>query len=160
MPDPQIEYRTMRPNDADQVFNLITDTFHQTVAPGFSQEGIDEFLTCIQPDILVDHLEKHHAGFLALLDTRIVGMIMLRNDEHISLFFVDPEFQRQGIGRALMRLALAHRGNHEPEAAKITVNASPNSVNAYKRLGFEVMDTEQCLNGIRFVPMALKLNPM
>jgi hypothetical protein len=37
------------------------------------------------------------------------------------------------------------------------VNASPNSVPAYKKLGFIEEGYEQIKNGIRFAPMALNL---
>ena len=49
---------------------------------------------------------------------------------------------------------------HRPDLHKITVNASPNSISAYERMGFyaEEEEDEQIFNGIRFTAMGLKLN--
>ncbi len=44
-----------------------------------------------------------------------------------------------------------------PGVRELTVNASPNAVLAYERLGFTPAGPEQTVNGIRFIPMALAL---
>jgi hypothetical protein len=36
---------------------------------------------------------------------------------------------------------------------EFTVSSSPNAVSAYERLGFRITGSEQCVHGIRFVPM-------
>jgi ribosomal protein S18 acetylase RimI-like enzyme len=85
---------------------------------------------------------------------RMVGAIEVRNWDHISLFFVDGELQRKGIGRELWRRALQACLASRPDGDRITVHSSPNAVEAYRRLGFRVEGAEQTVNGIRFVPMA------
>jgi GNAT superfamily N-acetyltransferase len=82
---------------------------------------------------------------------------MVRDHKHVALFFVDSEHQRRGIGRELFRKALEHCSRHDFSTSQITVNASPNSVNAYKNLNFKPTSKEQCINGIRFVPMTMRL---
>jgi predicted GNAT family N-acyltransferase len=47
---------------------------------------------------------------------------------------------------------------NNPDTQKITVNSSPNATKAYEKMGFTVDDEEQCVNGIKFVPMSLDLN--
>lgn len=152
-----IEYRTMKNGDENQVFTFIEGVFSQFVAPGFSNEGIDEFMRYIQPVSLVNHIKKNHFGILASVGSNIIGVIIVRDYNHIALFFVDNEHQRRGIGRELFRKSLEHCNRHGANTSQITVNASPNSVKAYKKLNFEPTDKEQCINGIRFVPMALRL---
>lgn len=155
--DTPIEYRPIKQGDASQVFTFITEVFNQFVAPGFSQEGIEEFLRYIQPDTLVDHLTNNHFGFMAHIGSKIIGVIMVRDYNHVALFFVASQYQRKGVGRALLRSALEYCRSHDVKTVNVTVNASPNSINAYKELNFEPTDIEQCVNGIRFVPMALSL---
>jgi hypothetical protein len=36
---------------------------------------------------------------------------------------------------------------------EFTVSSSSNAVSAYERLGFRITGSEQCIHGIRFVPM-------
>ena len=154
--DFQIEYRRMKHGDESQVFNFITGVFNQFVAPEFSQEGIDEFMKYIQPDALVNHLKKNHFGILASVGSKIIGVIMAREYNHVALFFVDSQHQRRGIGRELFRKALEYCSRHDVNTSQITVNTPSNSVNAYKNLNFEPTDKEQCINGIRFVPMTMR----
>ena len=145
----------MEQGDENQVFTFIADVFNQFVAPEFSQVGIEEFMKYIQPDALINHLKSNHFGLIAALRSKIIGVIVVRNYNHIALFFVDSRYQRMGIGRELFHKALKICDRREEKASQVTVNASPNSINAYKKLNFEPTDREQCVNGIRFIPMAL-----
>ncbi len=155
--DNLIEYRQMKQGDEIQVFTLITEVFNQFVAPKFSQEGIEEFLKYIQPDVLDNHFKSNHFGFIALVGSKVIGVIVIRDYSHIALFFVDSKHQRKGIGRELLRMALERCRFHDIKTSHVTVNASPNSENAYIRLNFESTKNEQCVNGIRFVPMSITL---
>ncbi len=91
---------------------------------------------------------------VAELQGRIVGAIEVRNCDHISLFFIDGESQRKGIGQELWRRALDACLADRPDLARLTVHSSPNAVEAYQSLGFRAEGPEQTVNGIRFVPMA------
>jgi ribosomal protein S18 acetylase RimI-like enzyme len=155
--DIQIKYRRMKQGDEKQVFTLIKGVFSQFVAPEFSQEGIEEFLKYIQPDALISHLKSNHFALIAALGSKIIGVIAVRDYNHVALFFVDYRYQRMGIGKELFHNALEVCKRHEVKTSQITVNASPNSIDAYKKLNFEPTDKEQCVNGIRFVPMILRL---
>ena len=68
--------------------------------------------------------------------------------EALELFFVDSAHQRQGIGRRLFELAMKDC----PDEI-MTVNAAPFAIPIYEKLGFNVNDAEQIVNGIRFTPM-------
>lgn len=155
--DTLIEYREMKPGDESHVFTFITEVFNQFVAPEFSQEGIEEFLKYIQPDALAAHLKSNHFGFIASVGSKVIGVIVVRDYNHIALFFVDSKRQRKGIGGELLRMALERCRFHDEKTSHVTVNASPNSETAYIRLNFESTNSEQCVHGIRFVPMSIGL---
>jgi GNAT superfamily N-acetyltransferase len=155
--DIPIIYRRMKQGEEEQIFTFIKGVFNQFVAPEFSQEGIEEFMKYIQPDALVSHLKINHFALIAALGFEIIGVILLRDYNHVALFFVDHRYQRKGIGRELLHKALEVCNRHKINTSKITVNASPNSIDAYKKLNFEPTDKEQCVNGIRFAPMTLRL---
>jgi predicted GNAT family N-acyltransferase len=76
---------------------------------------------------------------------------------HISLFFVDGVRQKRGVGRQLMKRAVAACKKSRPEIKSLSVNSSPNAVNIYQNLGFIVSKPEQQTNGIRYVTMVLDL---
>ncbi len=71
---------------------------------------------------------------LAVIDRTIVGFASLKGGDEIDMLFVDPEFARQGVGRALVdaltRLASA-RG-----AKRLTVEASDVARPLFERQGF------------------------
>ena len=88
-------------------------------------------------------------------DSPIVGVLAMRVPKHISLLFVDPAYHRRGIARSLMdemtRTLLLEGQDH------ITVNSSKYATGMYGRLGFEAVNGEQVLNGIRFTAVRRKL---
>lgn len=128
---------------------LVARSFEAPVAPWYSREGVETFGVYSKADALKKRTEKDHQTIVAVDDGEIVGMAHTKEGTHIAMLFVSPERQRAGIGRQLLAFILP--GCPEPE---ITLNASPNSVEAYLRLGFEQRSDESQKQGIRFIPMA------
>lgn len=150
--------RTMDPGEETAVSNLVATTFQHDVAPHYAQEGIHEFLAYANPSALQDRQSRNHIILVASQNESIVGVLELRDYCHVSLLFVEPSQQRQGVGRLLMNEALRSIRAHHPETKEVTVNSSPNAVEAYKRFGFQTTGELQVKNGIGFVPMALPLD--
>jgi putative acetyltransferase len=71
---------------------------------------------------------------LAVIDRQVVGFASLKDGEEIDMLFVEPEFARQGVGRALIealtKLAQA-RG-----AKRLTTEASDVARPLFERQGF------------------------
>ena len=82
---------------------------------------------------------------------RLVGVLCMRQPQHIGDFFVREEYQRRGIGRALFE---AMRKDYVKQ--EFTVHASPYAVPVYERLGFRATDAEQLTDGLRYTPMIFK----
>lgn len=65
---------------------------------------------------------------------RLVGSVRILSDGYffatIPEILVDPEFQRRGIGRRLMELALEHAPR-----GKVAFGAQPQSVGFFERIG-------------------------
>jgi len=152
-----VKYRLMRPGEESEVFNLVFRTFTEFIAPHYSRAGVLEFLKYIRPGSLLGRLQKEHFVLLAIAQRKMIGIIEVRGNSHISLLFVDKQFQKRGIARELLRRTLRICVKEKPDLSKMTVNASPNSVKIYKHLGFRQENLEQTKKGIRFTPMALKL---
>ena len=150
--------RAMKAGEEQQVCDLVVRVFSDFVAPLYSPEGIQEFLTyAADPNQLRDRLLANRFVLVVELEGRITGAIEMRNCDHISLFFVDSQLQRKGIGRELWHRALDTCLTNQPALSKITVHSSPNAVDAYQKLGFQAEGSEQTINGIRFVPMAFRV---
>ena len=80
-------------------------------------------------------------------------MIAVKNHNHISLFFVDSQYQNMGVGKTLYFQAEQRCRSVLPELDFIKVNSSLFAVPIYRKLGFTVTKPEQEINGIRFVEM-------
>lgn len=83
---------------------------------------------------------------------QLTGIIATRNEgTHIALFFVDGDYQGQGIGRKLWNAMLNDNANN-----KITVHSSQYAASVYAKLGFAKAGDIQTENGITFIPMAFE----
>lgn len=75
-------------------------------AQDYTQEGIKSFQDFITDSVLHRmFLMGSYQLFVACENNRVVGMISLRNETHISLLFVEAACHRRGIGRALIRIS-------------------------------------------------------
>jgi ribosomal protein S18 acetylase RimI-like enzyme len=148
----------MQAGEEQEVCALVIRVFNEFVAHQYSDNGIQEFLKYVEPHCLSERSQEDDFVVLAISHGKVVGMIELVKNSHISLFYTERNHQRIGIGRELLRKALEFCISDEPTLTRITVNSSPNAVNIYEKLGFYVMKPEQVKNGIRFVPMRLKIS--
>ena len=152
-----VKIRLMQPGEETSVSDLIVTTFQRDVAPLYIEQGIREFLSYVTPEAILSRQARKHVMLVAIQDVDLVGALELREYKHVSLFFVEATRQRKGIGRQLMEEALQLCKTRQPGIHEISVNASPNAVEAYKRFGFHATGELQVKNGIGFVPMTLPL---
>jgi ribosomal protein S18 acetylase RimI-like enzyme len=147
----------MRPGEEAEIHDLVVSVFNEFIGCRYPPEGVREFLTYVAPASLRQRFLSNHFTLVATKNEQIVGMIEVRDDSHICLFFVDERLHRQGIGRGLFERALQMCRENRPDCAVIDVNSSPNSVGVYERLGFSQVQPEKTIHGITFVPMVLEI---
>jgi len=148
--------RRMKHSEEGIVCRLVVEVFSEFVAPLYSQEGVSEFLRYIDPDLMSKRAKSNHFVLMAELDNRLVGIIEIRDFIHISLLFVLRQAQRNGIAKQLLDYALKTCSQHNPNLSHVTAHSSPNSVEAYERLGFRSEGSEELDHGIRYIPMKLQ----
>lgn len=136
---------------------LVWRVFLEFEAPEYCEEGVEEFKRYIEQDAIRERLSKDDLKMWVCLDAdSVIGVIAIRPPCHISLMFVDKQFHKQGIARALFEYVLDEvkaEGKHK----EITVFSSPYAAGFYRKMGFDDTDTEQTVNGIRFIPMTLSV---
>ena len=141
-------YHLMRQEEVSEVCALVNRVFSAFVAPMYAVEGVQEFLSHVQPEKLLRRLNHNHTVVVAEKGARLVGMIEMRNSDHVSLFFVEGHEQGKGIGRGLMNYLIEMKA-----CEHISVHASPNSTAAYETLGFTSEGPLETKNGITYMPM-------
>lgn len=148
-----IQVRPVTNEEWENAMGLAWKTFLRFEGIDYTQEGIDNFRDFITDQTLRKmFLKGEYILYGAFFRGILIGIISLRNKEHISLLFVDEEFHKMGVGRKLvyaMRELEKQLGGY-----RLTVNASPYGVGFYHKIGFVDTNIEQVKDGIRFTPMS------
>lgn len=142
------------PGQEEEVSRLVSSVFNEFIGCEYTEEGNTVFNDFIAPEKI---LERYNNGDILLTfqqDGSIIGMIEVRDNNHISLFFVGKKHHNTGIGRALLNETVSMvKGKTD----LLTVNASPFSEKIYRKLGFERTGEKTEKNGIIFIPMRMAL---
>lgn len=138
-------------NDIEEISDLVKRIYLKYNSKIDTEEGIKNILIFISAENM--RLRFFIEGALMLVardeNKKIIGVIELRNFEHISLFFVDDKYFKLGIGKKLFEEAKNIFG-----AEKYSVNASDYGLEFYKKLGFiQITDSIKIEKGVHFYPM-------
>lgn len=151
------EIRFAKHDEWEEAMGLAWKTFLEFEGNDYSPEGIRSFEDFITDSGLKRmYIMGAYQMLAAFCEGRMIGMITLRNEVHISLLFVDKQYHRKGVGKALI-FALAKYVKEEIGKTVLTVNASPYGVGFYHRLGFLDVGPQKQQDGIIFTPMTYKL---
>ena len=144
-----MEIRELIENEIELALDLVWEVFQQFEAPDYSEQGVNEFYRSIHDSQWFRMLQV----FGAFEQNEMIGVIATRNyGNHVALFFVKGEYQKQGVGRRLFERIL-----QEGSVNVLTVNSSPYAVPVYHKFGFQDIDVEQTTNGIKYTPMKMQL---
>ena len=140
---------TARPEDASALFDMVERVADEFVCRDFNPGGPEEFYGAVRM-LLFDRPEGHLL-LTAKRGDMPIGLVDIRDNYHICLFFVDRHEQHKGVGRALFEEMCRRLGPHLDSG--LEVYASLYAVPIYEKLGFRKTSGVQLKNGIRFVEM-------
>jgi len=126
-----IQYRILSDSEVQEAAELSQRVFREFVESDQLPEGREEFRRYASA---VELQERHHAGcltFAAKRQGQMIGMLHLRNGDHIAMLFVEGREQRQGIGSGLVLAAEQYAQACQPTVRVLTVAATPNAIGAY-----------------------------
>jgi GNAT superfamily N-acetyltransferase len=131
----QYVIRPARRKDAEGISRAIISALRGTNAKDYSAAVIARVEASFSPTAVLDLLERRTV-FVAIVEDSIVGTASL-DGAVVRTVFILPEYQGQGIGRALMaKVELA------AIMSKVAILAVPSSVTAeafYEKLGFRAV---------------------
>jgi GNAT superfamily N-acetyltransferase len=137
----------------EEIAALVWKVFFEFQAPDYSDEGIAHFKEGLEYEQMRESLlEDGRKMWICCDEDVIIGVIRTRPPCHINLLFVRKEYHRKGIARSLFNEAVKYY-NAIGSNTEITVHSSPYAVEAYRKLGFVEINSEQVINGLRFTPM-------
>jgi ribosomal protein S18 acetylase RimI-like enzyme len=136
-PPPVVAVRDMRPEEAGAMAALVLASFEQFVAKDFDAFGHANFEKFASPEGLRIRQRHGYLTLVAEINGRARGIVQVRPPAHVVALYVEPHYQRRGLGRQLMRAALERVRAAHPGAAFVTVASSENALPFYRHLGFE-----------------------
>lgn len=147
------EIRFAYKEEWQKVIALAWKTFLKFEAPDYSKEGVESFNNFITDQTLYKMFVSGTYQLMVALDnSTIIGIISVRDINHVSLLFVEESFHKKGVGTNLIKELCSYLFREE-HITRITVNSSPFAVGFYHKLGFNDLDTELTADGIRYTPM-------
>lgn len=153
-----IHYREMNAGEEAEVSAHVLSVFEESIAPEYSEDGVREFRRYVAPEAFRERVQRDYIVWVATVSDQVTGMIELREQNHVSLLFVGKAFRRKGVARGLLDHGLTAAHTEATALERVTVNSSAHGVPAFERLGFRQTGPERTVNGIAFVPMAMKLD--
>lgn len=139
-----------------KALELVWQVFWECDREDYEEQGIQTFQHFIRRESMEENMDSGKMVFFGAYEaSRLVGVVAMRDGFHVSLLFVDKDYQRKGVARRLVRRAAAYCLDQDPSLRHITVNASPKGVPAYLAMGFYPLSPEQKKEGMRFTPMRI-----
>ena len=152
-----MQLRPATPDDAPAISALIHGHLGELTISGTSA-GAGRFLEFVTSSAIRGYLESPQFRYaVASADGALAGVVAVRNGTHLYHLFVQPQWQRQGLGRRLW--AHAREALIEADASVLTVNSSVHAVPVYQAFGFEVHGPRVEQHGVAFIPMRLLVPP-
>lgn len=131
-----IEVRRYRPGEENEVWSVYFGSTHHVVSRDYTPEQISRWAPdSIDSDAWRRRLEKTKP-FVAVIDNQIVGFAELEADGHIGYFYCHHEFQRQGIGSAIMKELVGEAKRLELET--LFAEVSTTAIEFFIAKGFRV----------------------
>lgn len=95
-------------------------------------------------------LSPEFKNYLLEDDSRVVGYVSIRNNDHIYHLFVSEDYQGRGLARRLWEYA-----RQQSDADQFWLRSSLHAVPVYKRFGFTESGEVGVRDGISYQPMRL-----
>lgn len=144
-----MEIRKVEIEEIDTVVDLVNRVFFTNVAIEETEEGIETFE---QSNTREFYMNANIITYVAIEDEKVVGMVSIRDENHISFLFVEPRYHHRGIASALMKRVFMITSQ------SLTVHSSLYAYKFYLAMGFHSTNIIQEEDGITYIPMVRKRN--
>ena len=145
--------REIEEKDLEAVSAICMDAFSATVAGSLSAEAASTFSEIASSASFLERMRKDNLILVAECNRWIGGVVELKEGRHVAMLFVEPGYQKRGIGKRLLLAALSYA-----RVDTVTVSASLSSVPMYRKFGFECKGGISESAGLVYQPMEIELN--
>ncbi len=153
----KIHISKAKESEWETAMELAFRIFLKYEAPEYGKEGTQHFESFVTDTTLKRlFLAGEYKLFVAKIEEEIIGIISVRNGNHVSLLFVDEKYHRMGVASALIRYAADYL-RLTTMFTFMTVNAAPYGIPFYHQVGFKDIGPETKKDGITYTPMRLNI---
>jgi len=144
--------------ELDKALELVWRVFEECDLEDYEPMGIQTFRYFIREENMKGMVSSGEMVFFGAFEgSQLIGVIAMRSGFHISLLFVERQYQRRGVAKRLVRRGAAFCLEQNPGLRYITVNSSPKGKKAYEAMGFYELAQEQIRDGMRYTMMRIDI---
>jgi GNAT superfamily N-acetyltransferase len=149
--------RLAQPEDARVIGVLIRRVARRWIVPDQSPETGCALLSRLSAKALREKILEGQRFHLAYLGDMLVGVAAMRDDCHLTQFFVSTRYQGRGFARRLW-LRTMRDAIRRANTSRFTLNATRCAVPVYLRMGFRAEGAERLSpSGLMTTPMTMTL---
>lgn len=149
-----MQIRPALADDIKSISQLVRELSEKFITPEFSPEGKQTLLETLSPDGIEKSMQSGFEYHVAEIENQLVGVVGVKENNHLYHLFVSEKFQRQGIAGKLWQFSMEKclaKGN----PGEFTVNSSMYALGVYEKFGFVAVSGPMEKGGVVFVPMKL-----
>ncbi|MCB1915823.1 MAG: GNAT family N-acetyltransferase [Rhodocyclaceae bacterium] len=129
----------------EALLDLLRRAIRQSARSCYSAEQIDAWLSTVPDEASWARRLADADVIVAGVDGRLAGFVALRSPGVVDLLFVEPDFARQGVGRALLAAALSRA--HDRRWWHLECHASLLARPVFEAAGFRVLARQHVPRG-------------
>jgi GNAT superfamily N-acetyltransferase len=152
-----VRIRKATVKDVNQISELLLALANQFIFPTLTDQGQENLSRSMSPESIRHLLDTGYDYHVGCLNNEIIGVVATRADTHLYHLFVRQQNQAKGYSRLLWQYAKARCIAGE-NTGTFTVNSSLNAESVYQSWGFVPDSGIREANGVKDIPMTLKLN--
>lgn len=137
--------------DAPAISKLMIPLVTEFVSYEYTEQGTAVMLTSMTPEVICSNFDQAFEYFVAEENNKIVGVLGIKQGNHLFHCFVDKNHHRKHLGKKLWQHWFA---DAKPE--RVTVNSSRFAIKFYQSLGFSSNNEIFEKNGVTCYPMVYK----
>lgn len=138
-------------SDVLSVIDLIKEAFVESIAPTWSDDAIDVFITTdLSEAKMLTLITAGHICLKAVEGSVVLGVLIFSSSSKLAHLFVKPSEYKKGIARNLFSAAIRLV---DENTEYISLTSTDFAVSAYEKIGFQKSASAFKFNGCVFQPM-------
>ena len=146
--------RAIGETESAEASAVIQASFVALAAPDWEPNAQSVFLSESSPEALHQRAAESALILGAFIESKLVGVLLMRTPSVLGMLFVHPEWLRRGIARSLWEYARAEIERTFPTVKTVELNSTPYALGFYRAAGFAPISQEFVLGGCRATRMA------